>query len=140
MHSYEKVSVDELMSEGDNFCKEYGDPPYGLIPEFEFDGFYNHLAENLAKHGSFSEEIGEAFDVDFSGCRTAGDPHPVVGIVPRDGLEPYVALIAGLEAVKDPPRPLAIQFDFYPDYLLVCSSGKVFGTFDEVLVARESRS
>ena len=127
---YEKVSSSRISALGDEFCRKFGEPPHGHIPDPQFDSFYDHLATSLSKHGSFSEKIEDALVVDFSGCRLSGEPHPVVGIVPNQGLDPKVAVAAGLEAVTTSPRHMGVQFDFHPDYLLVCSPNLVYGSYE----------
>ena len=122
------LPLDAISEIGDQFCVQHGDPPHGVIPDEEFDRLYDHLVSVLKSHGSFTEEsdLGSA---DFHGNRYM-DQIPVIGIVPRDELEPGVAMRAGLDAISNSHRPLCVEFDFYPDSVMVCSPAAVYTTFE----------
>jgi hypothetical protein len=127
MHPFEyhKVSPEEIESLGSVFCSEHGDDARGIIADSEYDRLFDHLAESLRTHGTFTEDSGKA---DFSGCRYV-DQIPWITIVSRTA-EPCVALSAALSAINTSHRPMAVSFDFYPDSLLVLPPNRVFTTFE----------
>ena len=108
------------------FIKSHGDPPHGTIPDEEFDKLYHHLVTILSQHGRFEEGWSKP-PPDFSGSRYC-DQLPAIGIVPREDLNPSVALHAGLEAVSSSHRPLGIIFDFHPQYKV----GIIFGIISAI--------
>jgi hypothetical protein len=122
-------SASEIGKIASEFGELHGDPPYGTIPDEEFDKLYDNLVAILAQHGRFEEGWSNPRP-DFSGSRYC-DQTPSIGIVPRKDLNPAIALHAGLEAVASSHRPLGIIFDFYPNSLFVCSPNRVFSTFDQ---------
>ena len=111
----------------EDFCRQHGDSPNGLISDTEYDRLFDHVAAVLKKYGSFSEG-GEVSD--FCGSRYV-DQIPWIIIVPNDGVKPSIAVSAALEIVSTAHRPLTIGFDYYPNELLIMPPAKVFSTFSE---------
>ena len=127
---YHKSSLKEVEELGSTFCKQHGDDEHGIIPDAEYDLLFDHLAEVLRQHGTFTEEGEEA---DFSGYRYV-DQIPHICIVPK-GASPGAALAAGLQAVSTSHRPLSVEFDFYPEALLILPPNRVFTTFEHSVLA-----
>ena len=125
--TYKKFSGDDLEGISSSFCDEHGDSEHGIIPDAEYDRLFDDLGVILAKYGSYS---GEGDDADFSGYRYV-DQIPHICIVPNDDLCPAVATAAGLEGVGSAHRPLAVSFDYHPDYILILSPQVVYSTFGE---------
>jgi len=128
---YHKASLDEIEQVGSAFCEQHGDNSDGIIPDAEYDRLFDHLAEVLRRHGSFVEGSGSA---DFSGYRYV-DQIPWITTVPSDTVAPAIALAAGLEAVGNSHRALAVGFDFYPEGLLILPPNRVFTTFEKSSLA-----
>ena len=122
---YRRVSANKHEKLSNDYISEFGDDDSGSIPEAEFDQLFDHLAETLKKHGSFTDG---SVDADFSGYRYV-DPIPLIQTVADDDLDPNIAIKAGLEAVATAHRPFAASFDFHPNYLLIVPSNRVFGTY-----------
>ena len=124
---YHKASLDEIEQLGSTFCEQHGDDAHGITPNAEYDRLFDYLAEALHRHGTFVEGSGSA---DFSGSRYV-DQIPWITTVVSDTVAPSVALAAGLEVVGTSHRPLAVQFDFYPEGLLILPPSRVFATFEQ---------
>lgn len=130
-YTYTKTPFDQIATIADAFCNKHGDQPDGSVSDEDFCKFHDHLEKMFSKHGSYAGDSDDD-SVDFDASRSSGDLVPVVGVVPKEGLAPEVALAAGLEAVRSSHRPLAIQFDFDPHGLLVCTPNEAFGTYSEM--------
>jgi hypothetical protein len=93
-----------------------------------FDKLFDHLAEVLSKHGTFTEGTGD--EADFSGYRYV-DQIPWITILPSDEIAPSLAVEAALRAIESAHRPLAVSFDFHSGVLLILPQRGVFTTFAE---------
>lgn len=124
---YQLSSAEEIEQIGSKFCVERGDDENGVIPDSEYDLLFDHLGAVLGKHGSFTERSGEK--ADFKGYRYV-DQIPWIAIVPdEEKVSPHTALKAALEAVQTAHRPLAVSFDYHPDYLIILPESRVFSSF-----------
>jgi hypothetical protein len=107
------------------FCDEQGDGKRGIIADSEFDRLYDHVAETISRFASFSDDSQEA---DFTSSRYV-DQVPWISVVAGEDADPRVALKAALEAIRTAHRPVAVSFDFDPDYLLVLPPDIVHSSF-----------
>jgi len=117
-HDLEKVAS--------HFCDCNGDHEDGTISEDDYDRLFDHLGAVVSKYASYSDD---STDADFRGYRYV-DQVPWICLVPADDADPAVALKAALEAIQTAHRPLAVSFDYYPDYLLALPPNLVYSTFE----------
>lgn len=122
---YQKIRTEDEESIINAFCAEHGTLANGLIPDEEFDRVFDHFAAVLKRHGSFTEESGDA---DFSSTRYV-DQIPYIRVVAEDRVDPRISAQAGLEAVQTSPRPLAVAFDYYPHLIVVLPPNRILSTY-----------
>ncbi|MES2475170.1 MAG: hypothetical protein V4640_05275 [Verrucomicrobiota bacterium] len=132
--AFTQVSEDnDLEHIARGFCDEHGDGENGVISDEEYDRLYDLLGAVISKYASYSDD-GE--DADFMGSRYV-DQIPWITLVADDEADPAVATKAALETINSAHRPLAISFDYYPDYLLVMPPNIVYSTFPLTRIKQE---
>ncbi len=125
-YEFTKLTLDEIEGMIDKFVGEHADNDDGTISDDEYDKIFDHLGTCVRKVATYDDEGGDA---DFSGYRYV-DQITHIQLVP-DGGEPHQAIAAALDAVQTSHRPFAVQFDYYPDSILVLPPNLVFSTFDK---------
>lgn len=116
------VDWEEIAS---RFCDDHGDGERGIIADSEFDRLYDHVAATISRFVSFADD---SQDADFMSSRYV-EQVPWISVVAGEDADPRVALKAALEAIRTAHRPVAVSFDFDPDYLLVLPPNIVHSSF-----------